>query len=366
MSGEKDDSKLSLASSLPLSVDPPAMVPSEIKISFGGLESSAVVCSEETRDREKEKEKGDVNPTDNLQKSTSGGQFYMFPNQVAGHMPIISRQKGILSKPAQADEVKFYENLQYGKITVNESFKEFIPKFYGCCYVDLDMLLEKGIKSRDGSTSYGGHGSSSNGGVAESPVTTRATPNETEGGESDTENSKPLSRRLWKRFKNERVQSKRLEFDEFGRCKYILLQDLTGDYESPCILDIKIGTRQYADDDSPDKIARKIAKCKKTTSASLGMRICGMQVYQRLSSNEKTTETGTMSSSMNPSGIMEPPSLHPILTTASSGGSSSPGGHKRSRADSIPSIVLRKEKSWGQVGSVKFNTACFSQFISSF
>ena len=69
------------------------------------------------------------------------------------------------------------------------------------------------------------------------------------------------------------MQSKRLEFDEYGRCKYILLQDLTGDFDAPCILDIKMGTRQHADDDDSEKIARKIAKCKKTTSASLGMRI---------------------------------------------------------------------------------------------
>ena len=173
----------------------------------------------------------------------------MFPNQVAGHMPIISRQKGVLSKPAQADEVNFYESLQYGKIKIHDAFLTFIPKFYGCCFVDLDLLLEKGIKSRDGSSSYGGgKGSSSAGSTNESPVLAMrsgslsseaaigAAGGAVTDNESDAESFKPLQRRLWKRFKNERINSKRLEFDEFGRCKYILLQDLTGGYESPCIL----------------------------------------------------------------------------------------------------------------------------------
>ena len=46
-----------------------------------------------------------------------------------------------------------------------------------------------------------------------------------------------------------------------------------------------MGTRQHSDDASDEKRRRQIAKCAATTSATLGIRICGMQVYHKLSNN---------------------------------------------------------------------------------
>ena len=60
--------------------------------------------------------------------------------------------------------------------------------------------------------------------------------------------------------------------------EYILLENLTHKYQYPCVLDLKMGTRQYADDDSAAKQQRKKAKVATTTSSSLGVRINGMQV----------------------------------------------------------------------------------------
>ena len=59
---------------------------------------------------------------------------------------------------------------------------------------------------------------------------------------------------------------------------YLLLENLVSRYKYPCILDLKVGTRQYADDVSAAKKARKIAKTQSTTSATLGLRLTGMQV----------------------------------------------------------------------------------------
>lgn len=51
---------------------------------------------------------------------------------------------------------------------------------------------------------------------------------------------------------------------------FMLLENITSNYHLPCILDLKMGTRQHGDDASDEKRNRQMAKCAATTSASLG------------------------------------------------------------------------------------------------
>ena len=69
-------------------------------------------------------------------------------------------------------------------------------------------------------------------------------------------------------------------YTSYHSADYLVLEDLTCKYECPCILDLKMGTRVYGDDQSKDQKRKKVEKCSTSTCGRLGVWISGMQVCQ--------------------------------------------------------------------------------------
>lgn len=81
----------------------------------------------------------------------------------------------------------------------------------------------------------------------------------------------------WSQQVYERDRQKFQQLDNVLK-QFILLEDLTEGVEYPCVLDLKMGTRQYSVVSTEEKKASQTRKCNESTSHILGVRICGMQV----------------------------------------------------------------------------------------
>ncbi|KTF85748.1 hypothetical protein cypCar_00039047 [Cyprinus carpio] len=93
--------------------------------------------------------------------------------------------------------------------------------------------------------------------------------------------SEKISHNPWS-LRCHKQQLSRMRSDSKDRklYKFLLLENVVHHFVYPCILDLKMGTRQHGDDASEEKAARQMKKCEQSTSATLGVRVCGMQVYQ--------------------------------------------------------------------------------------
>eukprot|EP01096_Ripella_sp_DP13-Kostka_P005036 TRINITY_DN176_c0_g1_i13.p1 TRINITY_DN176_c0_g1~~TRINITY_DN176_c0_g1_i13.p1 ORF type:complete len:403 (-),score=169.14 TRINITY_DN176_c0_g1_i13:1239-2447(-) len=158
--------------------------------------------------------------------------FEPFKFQVAGHDPILRLPEGIIFKPALARELWFYMNL-----SPRSRLLPWVPEFHGCIELQKDFLNNK--------------------------------------KKSPKKNSSNSSMTPWgQKMHDEKLDSKP------QTTRFMVMKDLTSNFERPCIMDVKLGTRAYGDDATESKMLSQSWKSNTTTSGSTGLRVCGVQVFQ--------------------------------------------------------------------------------------
>ncbi|XP_060062473.1 inositol hexakisphosphate kinase 1-like [Ylistrum balloti] len=176
-----------------------------------------------------------------------------FIHQVGGHTCLFEITQETICKPYQEKEFQFYQNLP-------EDMKEFTPHYKG-------LVCVKCSHDNDSTTFY-----------AEVPgYILRKTDYQSDFGTSDEVKSGLDN---WSVSCIDRQIQRYGFWSNDGEQKFIMLGNLVSSFRMPCILDIKMGTRQHGEDSSEEKKKLLEERCAHSTSATLGIRICGMQVFQ--------------------------------------------------------------------------------------
>ncbi|NWS43550.1 IP6K3 kinase, partial [Probosciger aterrimus] len=227
-----------------------------------------------------------------------------FVHQVGGHMSMMKYDEHTICKPLVSQELSFYESLPL-------AMRQFTPQYKGIVSVHLKkdslgnvtLIASPSLDNATGDPAVTiwhkckWAGSTGTGGTWSHTQVTKTFKDscpgkrllrtdlqyrtdplleDANGNQPERKSYNPWGLHCHRQHLN-RMSSKH---NENKLHQFLLLENVVSKYNYPCILDLKMGTRQHGDDASEEKKARHIKKCEQSTSASLGVRICGMQVYQ--------------------------------------------------------------------------------------
>ncbi|KAK3909757.1 Inositol hexakisphosphate kinase 1 [Frankliniella fusca] len=202
-----------------------------------------------------------------------------FIHQVGGHSSMLCLDDATVCKPLVKRELQFYE-------TLPEAVSKFTPHFYGVIQVNV-QTEEEGYVTLTASPpkSYKPISSSPTqrvrlrrtGSIEVSQDDQTLFEEDSLDGETQPNNTS-LALNPWV-LKCHRDHLSTI-INTATTQNFILLENVASQFTFPCILDLKMGTRQYGDADTLAKKQSKMVKVVSTTSAKLGVRVGGMQVYQ--------------------------------------------------------------------------------------
>jgi len=200
-----------------------------------------------------------LSPTPDTPRKKKKNSFTMKPykHQVGGHVGLFDID-GHICKPYNQHEAEFYEKMPDAlrPLTAESCFKVEISPSENC-----GDGFEVNIVDVNPESSH---------------IHQRAS-------EDDSDDEEYLYRDVCSGLPHEvnpwafQCQVRSFKNGNFG--SFLMLENLTAKYRNPCIVDIKLGNRQYGDFASEEKKQSQKKKCDKTTSKDLGLRICGMQYY---------------------------------------------------------------------------------------
>ena len=219
-------------------------------------------------------------------KSKTMRRSVPYPHQVGGHGQLRQVTPGHVLKPGYEKELNFYNYIHSAWLPCDLHWLRHVtPAFYGerdmsCSESssdDEDVRTTNAAATALAATGCGSSRSRSSvrlgAGVSNGAEETDEDPISFEG--QSPEYMSPWALSMGRRNKT-KVKKKSKTIPGLSIC----LEDLNYPFRLPCILDVKVGTRHYDDDATPEKRRHHIAKSEATTSAKYGVRFTGMQSYK--------------------------------------------------------------------------------------
>uniref|UniRef100_A0A915DJK0 Kinase n=1 Tax=Ditylenchus dipsaci TaxID=166011 RepID=A0A915DJK0_9BILA len=203
-----------------------------------------------------------------------------FPHQVGGHFGLLTCQ-GHVCKPLNQREYAFYQQMDKrllpftpqccGRIKVNLcSFTDDTQEDGALLHHRIQMCTDSVVDCHQTHI-----GSSSNEPTDQIPPT--MTFRLKKCGRVEVAEKKATN--LWAGQCQSKVVQKLLK--GYDKHWFIILEDVVSAYKRPCVIDLKMGTRQYGDDASAQKRLSQTQKCRQSTSEQMGIRLVGMQLFHQ-------------------------------------------------------------------------------------
>ncbi|EER24968.1 arginine metabolism regulation protein iii, putative [Coccidioides posadasii C735 delta SOWgp] len=185
--------------------------------------------------------------------------FIAFDHAAAGHDGVLCHADGsLIAKPCTQHEITFYESC-----ATHLEFLRYIPTFMGTLTAAPQESLNLPVQQ-----------------IGETSIALTST----EASGTDTPLTPELSQHPKAISITKSTSQPEPEWVPSGGRKLdtglsIVLENIASGFKRPCVLDVKLGARLWADDATPSKRAKLDEVSKQTTSSSLGFRIAGMKVW---------------------------------------------------------------------------------------